>query len=232
MRSKELLCVIFSLLLLSASSLLAAPAPTAGPSTLELETVAPLGTEEAEGGQGQWAYSVKFVCGFNSVNGEQSPQGFVFEGESQVKLGNYATEINIFNPSMLDSSIATIRKKLVVLSYKGDARGREPEQIRAEFVDSIELQACSATMDDCNRIYRLFLGAVPPTPPPPMIGYWVLYSDRELDVTAVYTAEICSDWILSPTTGPNFMCAHPDGANFGAGISMDVERIPGRFVFD
>ena len=177
-----------------------------------------------------FAYSVKFVCGFNSINGEQLPTGLTV-GEAEVKLGNYATEINIFNPSLQDTSIANVRKKLVVLSYKGDARGREPEQVRGEFVDFIELQSCSATMDDCNRLYQLFLGGVPPTPPPPMIGYLVLYSDRQLDVTAVYTAEVCSDWVIPPFTGPAFMCANPD-VQGGAGISIDVERVPGRRIVD
>ncbi len=179
---------------------------------------------------GQWVYSVKFVCGFNSVNGEILPGGLAV-GEAEVKLGNYATEINVFNPSLLDSSIANIRKKLVVLSYKGDARGREPNQIPGDFVDGISLNACSATMDDCNRIYQLFIGGPPPTPPPPMIGYFVLYSDRELDVTAVYTAEICSDWAVPPVTGGSFMCTN-NGIPWGAGLSIDVERIPGRFVID
>ena len=193
--------------------------------------VTPPTDEEVLGGL--FAYSVKFVCGFNRINGEVTPDGTVV-GEGQVKLGNYATEINIFNPSLQDTSIANIRKKLVVLSFRGDARGREPEQIRGEFVDGISLQSCSATMDDCNRLYQLFLGAVPPTPPPPMIGYLVLYSDRQIDVTAVYTTEICSDWVQPPFVGGSFMCSGSNFADlsFGAGISIDVERVPGRRIID
>jgi hypothetical protein len=232
MRSKGLLyLVVLALIALPGVQALASPAPEPAPApgSDDLETDVTLDPEAVLAGQ--WVYTVKFVCGFNPVNGEQIPGSLSYQGESQVKLGNYATEINIFNPSMLDSSVASIRKKLVVLSYNGDAKGREPNQVRGDFVDSIGLQACSATMDDCNRIYRLFTGAVPLTPPPPMIGYWVLYSDRELDVDAVYTAEICSDWLINPTTGFRFMCGSSTG-NFGAGISIDVERVPGRFVVD
>lgn len=182
----------------------------------------------AEINGGLWVYSVKFVCGFNPVNGEQAPTG-QFVGEAQVKLGNYATEINIYNPALNFDQVANIRKKLLVLSYKGDARGREPNQLPADDVDFIDLRGMFGTMDDCNRIYQLFLGGVPATPPPILIGYWVLQSDRELDVTAVYTAEVCSDWVIPPLAGPAFMCANPNG-NWGAGISIDVERVPGRFV--
>ena len=80
-------------------------------------------------------------------------------------------------------------------------------------------------------LHQLFLGCVPATPPPPLIGYLALYSDRELDVTAVYTAEVCSDWVFPPVTGGSFMCANND-TSWGAGLSIDVERVPGRLVVD
>ncbi len=182
----------------------------------------------ANAGQVTYSYAIKFVCGFQSVNGEQSPFGN-FVGEATLKLGNYATDINIFNPQLQNNQVANIRKKIVVLDYKNDNRGREPEYQRAEEVDFIKLPSCAATMDNCNRLYRLAIGSVPSTPPPPMVGFLILQSDVELDVTAVYTSEICSDWVQPPTTGGRFMCAgNADGTSFGAGISIDVEQITGK----
>ncbi|MCH9650165.1 MAG: hypothetical protein K0U98_18150 [Deltaproteobacteria bacterium] len=174
-----------------------------------------------------YSYAVKFVCGFQPVNGELSPDGDQYQGEATLKLGNYATDINIFNPGLIEGDVANIRKKIVVLDYKSDNRGREPEYQKADTVDFIELPSCAATMDNCNRLYQLALGFVPPTPPPPMIGFLILQSDKELDVTSVYTSEICSDWVLPPLAGGSFMCSNGNGI-WGAGMSIDVETIEGR----
>jgi hypothetical protein len=63
--------------------------------------------------------------------------------------------------------------------------GREPKVVSAKtYFDSVQLSSLSGTMDDCNRIAELLWGAVP-TPYPLTIGYLILTSAHELDVTAV-----------------------------------------------
>jgi hypothetical protein len=147
------------------------------------------------------SYSVKFVCGLQRPS--QEP------GETVVKPGNYATEINILNPF---EGRSPIRKRVILLVDEGKAIGREPEQQGPRGFDSIVLAPLFATMDDCNRLWTLtHPGAALPSPMPLTIGFLVLESLRELDVDAVYT-----------TATPGF----PGTLN--QGISIDVERVPVR----
>ncbi len=213
MRRSKLLIATALVALVSAAAIFYFAPVEAEARAADAQTVAPA----------LFSYAVKFVCGFNPTQAE-----FGELGEATVKLGNYATDINIFNPALNFTQVANIRKKIAVLSIEGEPIGREPNFITAEPIDFISLPGCAATMDDCNRIYELFFGAIPPAPAPPLIGYFVLQSDREIDVTAVYTAEVCSDWVFGGVGG-QFMCSSPD-ANFGAGISIDVERIEPKRV--
>jgi hypothetical protein len=178
----------------------------------------------------QYAYSVKFVCGYNPDNvGVQLPTG-ARGGEPPVKFGNYATEINLVWPEiyLTDPSVgdrAFVFKHLIVLVDRGIPVGREPNVAPARaYIDRIELTSLTATMDDCNRIAELLWGAVP-TPFPLTIGYLVITSTHELDVTAVYTSQACSYWSKSPT---RLDCLDPNGNLTGVSSSIDVERIPGR----
>lgn len=176
---------------------------------------------------GVWSYAVKFVCGFQNRNigiGLAGEEG----GEPTVKLGNYATDINIFNPS-LDTTIEYfVNKKVIVLVDKGFPVGREPFPQGPRAFDGVGLGGCQAVMDDCNRIYELLGMPAPPPPAPLMVGFLVIQSPVELDVTAVYTAEVCGDWV---TVGNQLMCQDNNGLrDFGAGISIDVEQIAGRYV--
>lgn len=149
----------------------------------------------------RWNYAVKFVCGLQRP--VQEP------GETIVKAGNYATEINIFNPFTLQTPI---RKRVILLVDEGKAIGREPEQQGPRGFDRIALNPSFATMDDCNRLWFLTHPGLPlPFPMPLTIGFLVLDSPRELDIDAVYTAAT-----------PGF----PGAVN--QGISIDVERVAGR----
>jgi hypothetical protein len=149
----------------------------------------------------RFSYSVKFVCGLQRP--VQQP------GETIVKPGNYATEINIFNPFQERSPV---RKRVILLVDEGRAIGREPEQQGPRGFDSIILNPLFATMDDCDRLWMLtHPGLALPFPMPLTIGFLVLESTRELDVDAVYTAAT-----------PGF----PGQLN--QGISIDVERVAGR----
>jgi hypothetical protein len=173
----------------------------------------------------QFAYSVKFVCGYNPTNVGVSLEG-ASEGEPPVKFGNYATEINIVWPELyLKEQKVYISKHIVLLVDRGKPVGREPKVVEAlKYIDSIELPSFGGTMDDCNRIAELVYGRVP-TPMPLTIGYLVLASTHEIDVTAVYTSQACSQWSKSPE---KLECLDADGALTGVSSAIDVERVTGR----
>ena len=172
----------------------------------------------------QYVYSVKFVCGYNPTNVGVLHDGKV-AGEPPVKFGNYATEINIAWPELYIGDVNNVFKHLIVLVEGGKPVGREPRVIEGRtYIDSIILPRFTGTMDDCNRIAELLWGAVP-TPFPLTIGYFVITSVYELDVTAVYTAETCSYWSKSPE---KLECLDPNGAPTGVSVSIDVERVAGR----
>lgn len=171
-------------------------------------------------------YSAKFVCGLSRANvGLSDTEGgapLVSTGEATVKRGNYATEINILNPQVFDADV----NKRVLVVYNGTqveaTVGREPNRVLPTGSDNIHLPPAAATMDDCNRIYRL-VGITPGVDPPLLIGYLMISSIRELDVTAVYTAALCSDFrgnlatICRPTTG-------------SVSLSLDVEQVQGKRI--
>lgn len=173
----------------------------------------------------QYSFAVKFVCGYNPDNIGLSQSGNK-EGEPTVKFGNYATDINIFNQDYF--SQADIRKKVILLVKEGSPEGREPRVQKPIAFDGISLQSMQATMDDCNRIAELIYGGVVPTPMPLLIGFLILESNVDLSVTAVYTAETCSNWIASPD---RLECLDTSGKHQGVGISIDVEQIKGRPLF-
>lgn len=173
----------------------------------------------------QYVYSVKFVCGYNDTNiGSDSTGKQV--GEPPVKFGNYATEINIVWPELyLGGQKAFISKHVLALVEKGKPVGREPNSIPAkQYADTIDLAAMSATMDDCNRIAELLWGAVP-SPYPLTIGYLILTSTHEIDVTAVYTSQACSYWTKSPE---KLECLDKDNNPASVSNSIEVEKIEGR----
>jgi hypothetical protein len=170
----------------------------------------------------RYSFAVKFVCGYNPDNIGQSLNGNR-EGEPTVKFGNYATDINIFNQDYF--SQADIRKSVILLVKKGYPEGREPKVEKAIAFDGITLQSMQATMDDCNRIAELIYGGAVPTPMPLFIGFLILESNIDLSVTAVYTAETCSNWINSPD---RLDCLDTSGKHQGVGISIDVEQIKSK----
>ena len=180
---------------------------------------------QAASAKEQFAYSVKFVCGYNPTN--LGVSGGFSQGEPPVKFGNYATEINILWPELYVPGPAYVFKHLVILVDRGRPAGREPNAIDAKkYIDSIKLDSLQGTMDDCNRIGELIYGVGNvPTPMPLFIGYLVLTSTHELDVTAVYTSQACSNWIASPE---KLDCLDSTGRQQGVSSSIDVEAIPGR----
>jgi hypothetical protein len=123
-----------------------------------------------------YSYSVKFVCGIQEECGCAC---------SSVRPGAYATEINIYNPHPAD---AIIRKWFVPVVFAGAVVGREPRVADAKAEDKITLRPLTATMDDCCRITELLLGGTPEGPLPMTVGFLSIMTNRELAVTAVYTA--------------------------------------------
>ena len=177
---------------------------------------------------GIYSYAVKFVCGFQRGNTgllTLDDGTLVPSGEPTVKAGNYATDINIFNPG----NATEVNKKVLLVVEDGIPVGREPNVVDPVAFDLIQLNSCQATMDDCNRIAAL---VPPPTPFSLRIGFLVLTSREPLDVTAVYTAELCSDAVL--TGNPGTMCSTPYNffnlSPFSTSLSIDVEQIDGKFI--
>ena len=74
-----------------------------------------------------------------------------------------------------------------------------------------------ATMDDCNAIWRMADAAgVTLIPGTLTIGYLVILTPLDVDIDVVYTAEVPG----TPSTQP-----------VPTGISIDVNRVPGKRVF-
>jgi hypothetical protein len=151
-----------------------------------------------------WTFAAKFVCGTLPASPDPIP------GEPPVKPGNYATEINIYNPFMDQT---TVGKNVLLLVRDGEPVGREPAQVRPVASDSIILDAGSATMDDCTRIWELVHPDMPlPVPMPLLIGYLVVVSPRNIVVDTVMTAEaVTADGLLD-------------------GITLDAETVSGQRV--
>jgi hypothetical protein len=126
----------------------------------------------------QYSYIVKFVCGVQEAAGCCCPTG--------VRPGAYATEINIFNYN--DTSAASLSKTVYPVVLGGLPIGREPRSVGAKGWDWMSLPPNNATMDDCCRIHHLLFDAEPLVKPSLTIGFMEIVSDRDLQVTAVYTA--------------------------------------------
>jgi hypothetical protein len=126
----------------------------------------------------QYSYAVKFVCGV-----QEAADGCCC---ATVRPGAYATEINIFNYQ--DYEWAYLSKRVMPVVQGGLPLGREPRSVTAKGWDWMALPPGSATMDDCCRINHLLFDAEPVGKPSLTIGFLEIVSDRELQVTAVYTA--------------------------------------------
>ncbi len=195
------------------------------PPALVLAAVAPA----AAHAQVTYVYAVKFVCGYNPTNVGVDQAGTQKQGEPTVKFGNYATDINVINPTFFQ---ADVRKSVLLLNRDGVPIGREPKFVGPQWFDSISLPPITATMDDCNRIAELMFGNPVPTPLPLLIGFLVLESQIELDVTAVYTAQACSFWSNSPL---QLDCLRPagtaGGTPYGVSSAINVEQITPKLRF-
>ena len=161
-----------------------------------------------------WNYSAKFVCGVQPIG-----QPGALRGEPPVKPGNYATSINIHN---YNYKPFVIRKKFIVLVENTNVIGREPPFGQPQGPRQItyaDIGPDFAMMEDCNSIYMTVNQTTTlPATMPLMEGYVVVISPLDLDIDTVFTAEV-----------PGVI--NPVGTGEPNGISIDVERIPGKRVF-
>jgi hypothetical protein len=170
--------------------------------------------EQAVPGAYRWSYSIKFVCGYQPEL--KIDPGVTFR-EPVVKPGNYATDININNPHARELAL---NKWITVMVQGQEVLAREPESVGPRTKLSMVLKPYNATMDDCNNLWRLLQMPMPPPPASSLtIGYLVIQSPLELDIDAVYTAEVPYGISASGVQ------AEPTG------ISIDVERVGGKRVY-
>lgn len=186
---------------------------------------------ESASAKARFIYSVKFVCGYNNSNvGVGGIHLDKKEGEPTVKFGNYATDINIYNFNIYGTptglGYTVLEKSVILLVDRGIPVGREPRTVGPVWSETLNLPFNGATMDDCNRIAEMIWGFIP-TPFPLTIGFLVIGSTDEVDVTAVYTAETCSNWVFSPI---NLDCLDPTGRQQGVGVSIEVDQINGHQI--
>ncbi len=156
-------------------------------------------------GQYLWSYAAKFVCG------QQAPLAQGAIGEPVVKPGNYASDINIHNPSYRP---AALHKKFILMVDNGQPIAAEPSSAEPRRVITMTLGADMATMDDCNTLWTYLYPAGIPANRPLTVGYLVILSPNDLDVDVVYTAAAPGDVLAAPQS-----------------TSIDVERVTGKRVF-
>ncbi len=154
-----------------------------------------------------WSYAAKFVCGYQRT----ATPAQQISGEPTLKPGNYATEINIHNPTY---RLVPLHKRFLVL-VNGQQVIREPQQVEPLITIPITMGLGTAMMDDCNNLWTIiYPGAPVPSPMPVFIGYLVILSPIDLDVDVVYTANAPGDLATAPS-----------------GVSIDVERVTGKRIF-
>lgn len=160
-----------------------------------------------------WYYNfaVKFVCG------EQMGTAAGAIGEPTVKPGNYATDINIHNPTYQPAEAQLFKKVVTLVDYSMSPPvvAREPAVAPPSPFVSIWLGPDFGTMDDCNAIWAMTHPTPPPSPMPLFIGFLVILSRTNLDVVTVYTA----NGPLDPALGLRF------------DISEEVEIYQGKRVY-
>ena len=177
------------------------------PSTASAQIAAP---------QFVYSYAVKFVCGYQPPLQSTAANSF---SEPPVKSGNYATEINIFNPQFRE---VPLRKRFIVLSQNGKSV-KEPESTTHVMTMTMSLKSGYATMDDCDLLWKL-TKVTAPFPPANslLIGYLVINSPLELDIDAVYTSAAVR--IVTPQPG---VPPQPIESN---NVDIDVVRVLGKRV--
>ncbi len=187
----------------------------AGPPQVATAATPASATNQIVAPQYVYSYAIKFVCGYQPpIQITTAANSYT---EPPVKPGNYATEINIFNPQFKELGL---RKRFITLVRNGKAV-KEPESVTHVMTATMVLRSGYATMDDCDLLWKMTQLA-PPVPPANslLIGYLVINSLQELDIDAVYTSAAVR---VGQTPG------QPQTIE-SENVSIDVERIPAKRV--
>lgn len=159
----------------------------------------------------RFSYAAKFICGpqtqsqIKPTNPDlRNPQ------EPPVKLGNYATAVNIHNPQRSQTKIL---KKVVIARPEPD-QGKPTEKVSDVLIPDGAMEV------DCQEINNLLVRAqqIPPDDNNFRKGFLVIESSAELDVVAVYTANTDAASLTESSV------SQPQG------MTMDVEYIPVRRI--
>jgi len=119
----------------------------------------------------KYQYTAKFICG--EVKQDATQQNMY----NMPSPGDYRTLVNIHNPQPWN---VTIRKKVVIASEEEPWRPIQPVWAKSSYL----LQPDYAFRMDCSDIYKIN-GTTPGTF---IEGFVVLFAQRQLDATALYTA--------------------------------------------
>jgi hypothetical protein len=145
---------------------------------------ASLGSAKADPTTPPFVYSVKFLCGLQTLGS----QAFTPPKEPPVKPGNYATAVNVHNFHSSPNGVVFCKKAVVALPERVFPRG-PVSRFKAD-----KLEPNQALEVDCSDIVTLFAETPGTAPLPRFIkGFVEINSPVELSVTAVYTAQTCRD---------------------------------------
>lgn len=123
--------------------------------------------------EGEFRYVVKFACGFNDTISSPGPA-----------FGHYSTIVNVHNPS---KHSVRFKKKVAVAFVNGALADSVSPGAVSDF-DHETLAGDQADGIDCFTIKRILgVSGVEGF----LDGFLVIITRKELDVTALYTAEQC-----------------------------------------
>ncbi len=155
--------------------------------------------------QGQWVYSVDFVCGFQAS--QDGPAGY----EPLVKVANYATKLDLHNYT---STTQTLQASAVLTSS-----ARWPASAAPVALVGATLAADGASVIDCTHIGQALMGAIP-AGKPFISGVLTVKSSQPLVAWATKTTQVCAgyatlaNWASFPSVQPIWV--DPSGvAHFG-----------------
>jgi hypothetical protein len=153
--------------------------------------------------QGQWIYSVDFVCGFQAS--QDGSAGY----EPLVKVANYATKVDVHN---YGATSVTLSASAALTSTK-----RWPAAATPVPLALATLGADGSSVIDCAHVAQALLGQIP-AGKPFLNGVIVVKSAQPLVVWATKTTEVCAGYAtyVNWATGPFAIFIDPDGvAHFG-----------------
>lgn len=160
----------------------------------------------------RFSYAAKFVCGMSEVPTTAPPN------EPVVKIGNYATSVNVHNPWALP---ATITKQVVISNAERypNTRFNLPTKRVSDVIPS-----GSSVYVDCTEVVNLLRLSGEPIPGPFIEGFVVIDSYFLSSVAPSTAADL--DVITVTTTAPLNLA----GAPTADVNSHEITPVPGRHL--